>query len=156
MSATRISRRLKAPRERVYQALTDAADVVRWRFPHGMTCEIHEFDAREGGRLRISLTYVANDREGKTTGRTDTYRGRFVALVPNELVVEVDEFETEDPAFAGEMTTTIRLSDAGGGTELFAVHDGLPPGISAEDNEAGWREALSRLAQLVEPPVSAD
>jgi len=151
VAATRVSWHFNAPRERVYQALVTAADVERWKFPSDMTCDVHEFEAREGGRIRISLTYVATDREGKTGGRTDTYRGRFVTLVPNELVVEVDEFETTDPAFAGEMTSTIRLTDADdGGTELFAMHDGLPEAVSEADNETGWREALSRLAELVE------
>jgi hypothetical protein len=50
------------------------------------------------------------------------------------------------------MTLTISLADADGGTELAAVHDGVPPGVSPADNEAGWREALARLAALVEPP----
>jgi uncharacterized protein YndB with AHSA1/START domain len=116
-----------------------------------MTCEVHEFDAREGGHLRISLTYEAADRAGKSEGRTDTYRGRFARLIPDELVIEVDEFETSDPDFSGEMTMTIRLSDMGGATQLLATHEGVPPGISREDNEAGWNEALQRLvAGLVE------
>jgi uncharacterized protein YndB with AHSA1/START domain len=137
---------IPAPRERVYAALLDPAS---WRFPSGMTCEVHELDAREGGALRVSLTYEAPDRAGKTQGRTDTYHGRFVKLVPNELVIEEDEFETDDPMLQGVMTSTIRLADAPGGTELVAKHEGLPPGVSAADNEAGWREALARLAALV-------
>jgi hypothetical protein len=32
-------------------------------------------------------------------------------LVPNERVVEVDEFETTDPTMRGEMTITVTLSD---------------------------------------------
>jgi uncharacterized protein YndB with AHSA1/START domain len=131
----------------VYAALLDPA---RWRFPAGMTCEVHELDAREGGTVRVSLTYEAPDRTGKTSGRTDTYHGRFVELVPDERVVEVDEFETSDPALRGEMTSTIELRDADGGTELVAVHEGLPPGVAPADNEAGWRESLDRLAALVE------
>jgi hypothetical protein len=43
---------------------------------------------------------------------TFTYRGRFVRLVPNQLVVEVDEFETADPALRGEVTMTIALADS--------------------------------------------
>lgn len=70
--------------------------------------------------------------------------------MPNELVVEVDEFETEDPALRGEMTITIRLTDADGGTRVLAVHDGLPPGVSPADNETGWRMALAKLAAFVE------
>lgn len=150
---TRMHQVIHAPRERVYDALIDPASVARWRVPAGMTSEVHEFDAREGGAVRVSLTYDAPDRAGKTVGRTDTYRGRFVRLVPNELVVEVDEFETDDPALGGEMTITIGLSDADGGTELVATHEGLPEGVSPADNETGWREALARLAALVESPA---
>jgi uncharacterized protein YndB with AHSA1/START domain len=145
-----MNRIINAPRDRVYAALIDPAAVARWRFPMGMTCEVHEFDAREGSAIRISLTYDAPDRAGKTHGRTDTYHGRFVTLVPRELVVEADEFESHDPAMRGEMTISIRLSDAPDGTELVAVHEGLPAGVRPADNEAGWREALARLAALVE------
>jgi hypothetical protein len=31
-----------------------------------------------------------------------------------------------------------------------AVHDGLPRGVSIAGNETGWREALAKLAALVE------
>jgi len=117
-----------------------------------MTSHVHAFDAREGGAFRISLTYEAPTGTGKTTAQTDTYHGRFVKLVPDEQVVEVVEFETDDPAMRGEMTIAITLSDAdGGGTELLAVHDRLPSGLSPADNEAGWRSSLAKLAALVEP-----
>ena len=118
--------------------------------PDGMTCEVHEWDAREGGTLRVSLSYDEPGPQGKTTAHTDTYRGRFVRLVPGELVVEADVFETGDPALSGEMTCTITLADADGGTELTAVHDGVPEGVRPEDNELGWRMALDRLAALVQ------
>jgi uncharacterized protein YndB with AHSA1/START domain len=118
--------------------------------PDGMTSEVHAFDPREGGSFRISLTYDAPSGAGKTTEHTDTYQGRFVKLVPNEEVVEVVEFETADPALQGEMTITITLVDADGGTDLLAVHDALPPGLSPADNETGWRMALDKLAALLE------
>src|ERR1700712_643048 len=123
MSTTRVHRHLNAPRSRVYAALTDPADIVRWKVPRSMTAEIDEFD---GESFRVSLTYDDPNRVGKTSGRTDTYRGRFVELVPDERVVEVDEFETDDPTLSGPMTITITLTDADGGTHLSAVHEGLP------------------------------
>ena len=151
VTTTRVSRSLRAPRAAVYRALLDPAAVARWKVPEGMTCQVHEFDAREGGTLRVSLTYDEPGPQGKTTARTDTYRGRFVRLVPDELVVEVDVFETADPTLGGEMTSTITLTDGGdGGTELTAVHDGVPDGVAPADNELGWRMALDRLAALVE------
>jgi uncharacterized protein YndB with AHSA1/START domain len=150
MSSTRIRRYVNAPRALVYRAILDARAVETWMVPTGMTSHVHAFDASEGGSFRISLTYDQPTGTGKTTAHTDTYHGRFVELVPNERVVEVVEFETADPALRGEMTITISLADADGGTEVLAVHHGLPPGLSAADNEVGWREALAKLAALVE------
>ena len=147
MTSTRVTRHFRAPRPRVYAALIDPAAISTWKVPSEMTCEVHEFSQ---DFFRISLTYTAPDRTGKTTAHTDTYHGRFSRLVPDEQVVEVDEFETDDPALAGEMTITISLTDADGGTDLVAVHEDLPPGVAATDNETGWRESLDRLAGLVE------
>lgn len=81
---------------------------------------------------------------------TDTYHGRFVERIPNERVIEVVEFETADAGMRGEMTITLALVDADGGTDVVAVHDRLPPGLSVADNEIGWRSSLSKLAELVE------
>ena len=150
MTSTRISQYINAPRASVYRALLDPRAVATWKVPAGMTCHVHSFDAREGGSFRISLTYNEPTAIGKSTAHTDTYHGYFAQLVPDERVVELAEFETEDPALRGEMTTTMTLADAGGGTHLFAVHDRLPPGLSPADNETGWRMALAKLAALVE------
>src|SRR5664280_3892237 len=91
-----------------------------------MTSQVHEFDGREGGSFRISLTYDAPTGTGKSAANTDTYHGHFVKLVPNEQVVEVLEFETTDPELRGEMTITTTLADADGGTDVLVVHEGIP------------------------------
>jgi uncharacterized protein YndB with AHSA1/START domain len=150
VGSTRIARHVRAPRATVYAALLDARAVATWRAPAGMTSVVHEFDAREGGAFRISLTYETPTGSGKTTAQTDTYHGRFARLVPNEQVVEVLEFETADPALRGEMTMTTTLVDANGGTDILVVHEGLPRGVSAADNELGTRMSLDNLAALVE------
>jgi uncharacterized protein YndB with AHSA1/START domain len=142
---------MKAPRPVVYRALLDADAVAKWRVPEGMTSQVHEFEAREGGSFRVSLTYDAPDRTGKSTSHTDTYHGHFAKLVPDEQVVEVFEFETADPALAGTMTMTTTLADDdGGGTDVLVVHDGIPDSVPAADNETGTRMALANLARLVE------
>jgi uncharacterized protein YndB with AHSA1/START domain len=116
-----------------------------------MTAYVHSFEAREGGSFRVSLTYVDSSNTGKTTAHTDTYHGRFVRLVPDEQVVEVEEFETADPNMKGEMTSTITLADADdGGTDLVAVHEGMPPGVALVDNKSGWWMALAKLGALAE------
>lgn len=149
-NSTRISRHMDAPRESVYSALLDARAVSTWMVPSGMTSHVHMFDAREGGFFRISLTYDEPTGTGKTTAHTDTYHGHFVKLAPNERVIEVMEFETSEAAMRGEMTVTFTLADAEGGTDVLAIHDNLPPGLSPADNETGWRMALDKLAAFVE------
>ena len=151
MSTTRLSRHIRAPRGRVYEALIDADAVQQWMVPDSMTSRVHSFDAREGGTFRVSLTYDAPTGTGKTSAQTDTYHGRFVRLVPGEEVVQVMEFETANPALQGEMTITFTLAEAAdGGTDVAGVHENLPPGVPPEDNELGWSMSLSKLARLVE------
>jgi hypothetical protein len=91
--------------------------------------------ARSGSRW----TYDAptHYQTGKTTAHTDTYHGRFVKLVPDEQVIEVVEFETVDPVMRGEMTITITLTDADGGTEVVGIHEGLPPGVPPSEMRPG-------------------
>jgi uncharacterized protein YndB with AHSA1/START domain len=143
-------RHIAAPRAEVYRALLDPSAVATWRVPTGMSSEVHELDAREGGSLRVSLSYEDSDRAGKTAAHTDTYHGRFVKLVPDEQVVEELEFETSEEALGGTMKITITLRDADGGTELLAVHEGVPAGVAPADNEAGWSISLAKLAAMLE------
>ncbi|MEU1000362.1 SRPBCC domain-containing protein [Streptomyces tibetensis] len=151
MYTSRVSGHVDAPRAAVYRALVSPEAIARWRVPSGMSGEVHAFDAREGGRFRVSLTYEAPDASGKSSAHTDTYHGHFARLVPDEQVVEVLEFETTDPALGGAMTLTTTLTDAeGGGTDVLMVHEGIPDAVPAADNETGTRTALANLARLVE------
>jgi len=152
---TRSTRHIKAPPEHVYRLLLDRHAVQHWKVPDGMSSEVHVFEPRLGGAFRVSLTYVSPDAQGKTSAHTDTYHGHFVSLVPGSLVVEAVEFESSDPSMAGRMTITYTLSPSAGGTDLLAVHEGLPDGVSAADNELGWRMSLDKLAALAESPRRA-
>jgi uncharacterized protein YndB with AHSA1/START domain len=101
------------------------------------------FDPREGGTFRISLTYQdpKHSPGDKTSEDTDTFQRRFVELVPDETIVWVSEFESDDPGFAGEMKITFSLADADGGTEVVVLCDDIPKGVRPEDNEMGWTAA---------------
>jgi uncharacterized protein YndB with AHSA1/START domain len=145
-----VSQHVNAPRDAVYRVLLDPNSIALWKVPAGMRCQVHAFDPRVGGTLRVSLTYDEASGAGKTTAHTDTYHGRFVEFVPNQRIVEIDEFETNDPALRGEMKITIELADEDEGTLVIGTHEGLPPGVPIADNEIGWRMALEKLAKLVE------
>jgi uncharacterized protein YndB with AHSA1/START domain len=148
--STQVSRHVRAPRSAVYRALLDADAIARWRVPAGMSSRVYEFEARQGGRFRISLTYDAPSSAGKSAPHTDTYHGHFAKLVPNQQVVEVFEFETDDAALRGTMTMTTTLADAEDGTDVVVVHEGIPDSVPPADNETGTRMALANLANLVE------
>jgi uncharacterized protein YndB with AHSA1/START domain len=150
MSTTRITRHIRAPRARVYRALLDAGSVQQWMVPDQMTSRVHSFEAREGGTFQISLTYDMPTTAGKTSAQTDSFHGRFVKLVPDAEVVEVVEFETNDPAMQGEMTITYTLTESGSGTDLVGLHENLPPGVQPAANELGWSMSIDKLARLVE------
>ncbi|MDQ2874099.1 MAG: SRPBCC family protein [Actinomycetota bacterium] len=153
MYSTRVTRHIRAARPAVYRALLDADAIEKWRVPEGMSGQVHEFDAREGGAFRVSLTYDAPDAAGKSARHTDTYHGHFARLAPDEQVTEVFEFETADPGLAGQMTMTTTLAEAGGGTDVTVVHEQIPDRIPVADNETGTRMALDHLARLVEEDV---
>jgi uncharacterized protein YndB with AHSA1/START domain len=115
-----------------------------------MSSHVHEFDPREGGSFRISLTYDSPGHAGKSAPHTDTYHGRFLRLVPDEQVIEEFEFETDDPDLRRTMTMTTTLTDASDGTDVLIRHEGVPDSVPAADNETGTRMALANLARLVE------
>src|SRR5262245_9487517 len=104
---------------------------------------MHAFDAREGGLYRMSLTYQDPRQSpgGKTTEDADTFQGRFVELAHDEKIVEVVEFESPDPRFAGEMKITTTFADTAEGTEITLLCENIPAGIRPEDNEAGCRSS---------------
>ena len=147
---TRVSRRIAVPPATVYRALLDRDALAAWRVPDGMTATVHDFDPREGGRTRVSLTYEEPGASGKTEGRTDTYVSTFVRLLPDREVVEAITFETEDAAVAGEMVMRTSIRSVPDGCEVTIDHRGLPPGLDPADNETGTRMALDKLAAAVE------
>jgi uncharacterized protein YndB with AHSA1/START domain len=112
-----------------------------------MKARVHVFDAREGGALRMSLTY---QDPAQSPGDTGTFHGRFIELVPGEKIVEVIEFESQDTRFAGRMKITTTLTDADEGTEIMLLCEDIPAGIRPEDNEMGSKQSLQKLAALLE------
>ena len=148
MRETRIRQCIAAPPAVVYRLLLDPAAIAAWKVPDGMTCQVHCFDAREGGRFRVSLTYTDRDAVGKSSAHTDTYEGSFVRLVPDQEVVERLAFDTPDARMQGWMTACYRLRATAAGTELLAIHSDLPAGVSLADNKTGWAMALHKLAAL--------
>lgn len=145
------SRVVAAPAEQIYRAFIDPAAWPQWLPPEGMTGHIYEFDVRPGGIYRMALTYRGDHpNAGKTSEDTDVVEGRFAELVPNERVVQLVTFQSDDPAFGGAMRMIWSLSPAPGGTEVMITAENVPAGISKEDHDVGLRSTLENLARFVE------
>lgn len=150
-ASTRTSRVIKASREALYRAFTDPAALAVWLSPEGMTGKVHAFDGRVGGGYQMSLFYASTEPagRGKTAQREDRYTARFVELNPSRIVQAIT-FDSADPAFSGEMTMVVTFEARDGGTEVTVVFENIPPGIRPEDNDAGTRSSLEKLARYVE------
>jgi uncharacterized protein YndB with AHSA1/START domain len=151
-SSTQVTRIIRASRPIVYQAFVDADAVLAWLPPDGMRGEILDFEARPGGAFSMSLVYLESEHRvaGKTEDDRDTFRGRFIELVPDEKIVQTVDFESPNPDLAGTMRITWTLRDVVSGTEVTCLCENIPRGIRPEDNEEGGRSSLAKLAALVE------
>lgn len=149
---TSTSRIINASRETLYRALTDPIAIGIWLAPGEMTGKVHSFDLRVGGGYRMSLFYPSTDKEarGKTSAHEDRFTARFLELSPPEKIVQAINFESDKPEFTGEMIMEVRFETKSGGTEVTFLFTNIPPGIRTEDNDAGTRMTLEKLARYVE------
>ena len=140
----RLYRVLRAQPERVYRAFLDADAMAKWLPPNGFTGKVHHLDAKVGGTYKMSFTNF-------TTGKSHSFGGKYLELVPNERIRYTDKFD--DANLPGEMQATITLKKVFCGTELNIVQEGVPGVIPAEACYLGWQESLILLAKLVEAEI---
>ena len=88
------ARRFAAPRERVFSAFSDPAQLARWWGPKGFTNTFAEFDLRPGGRWRL----VMRAPNGAEFHNDST----FLEVVPPARVV----FQHHEPVHGFRMTIT--------------------------------------------------
>ncbi len=134
----------RAPRERLWRALTEPAAIVKWNPPDGFVAEVHELELRQGGRYRMSFINLDN-------GQRHSFGGSYCEVVPGEKLVATDRFD--DPNLSGEMLTTYTLRAVSCGTELTVEQAGLPDVIPAESCRLGWQQSFDLLTRLVEAEI---
>lgn len=143
-NTVRLHRVLRTTPERLYRAFTTPDAMVKWLPPHGFTGAVHHIDVRVGGTHKMSFTNF-------TTGKSHSFGGTYLELIPNELIRYNDQFD--DPNMSGEMQVTVSFKPVVCGTELSVVQAGIPDVIPVELCYLGWQESLTLLAQLVEAEI---
>ncbi|WP_227377831.1 SRPBCC family protein [Haladaptatus halobius] len=138
-----IQRTFDAPRERVWQALTDPDQVRQWWGPEGFTISRCEMDVRPGGVHRVDMR--APD------GTTIPHEGEIEEVVESErLVIRSPSTEDGEELQQPEIRNTITLVDHDDRTELTFIAEVITatPDMtdSLEGMEPVWSESLDSLA----------
>lgn len=145
------SRLIHAPASTIYRAFAAADAMKSWLPPQGMTGTMLAFAFREGGAYRMRLIYnEPQHMPGKTSADADEVEVRFVKLVANERIEQAVTFESDDPAFSGEMRIAWILEPVQTGTMVIVRCENVPEGIEAEDHQAGLESTLGNLAAFAE------
>jgi Activator of Hsp90 ATPase homolog 1-like protein len=115
--------------------------------PKGASSRILAHD-QDSGSLRMEITHGP--------GPEGTRRFHLMRLETreDELVVYGAAFETNDSLLAGAMRLHFTLKNAPRGTRVTVRHEGIPPRVTATDNERGTASFLSNLARRVEGPYA--
>ena len=145
-NTVRLHRVLTTKPEKVYRAFLEADALAKWLPPNGFTCTVHQLEAKVGGSFRMSFRNFS-------TGAGHSFGGKYLELVPYELVRYIDRFE--DPNLPGEIRVTVTLRKVSVGTEVTIVQEGLPDVIPLEACYLGWQESLRNLSRLVEPEITS-
>lgn len=143
-NTVRLHRILRAPPERVYRAFLTADALAKWIPPNGFTATVHHMEGRVGGTFKMSFTNF-------TTGKSHSFGGEYLELVPYELLRYTDKFD--DPNLPGVIQVTVALKAVLCGTELNVIQAGIPDVIPVEMCYLGWQESLILLAKLVEAEI---
>lgn len=151
MATTQNSMDIKASPEKLYKAFTDPKALETWLAPGEMYGKVHDFNLQVGGGYQMSLYYPEADdtSPGKTAAKEDRFHARFLELKPNEKIVQAIKFDTGHPDLSAEMimeTTFVKKAMA---TTVTILFKNIPSGIRPEDNEAGTRSSLEKLARYV-------
>lgn len=147
----RVSRFIRAPRERVFEAWTRPEIRRKWwltnRGEGPTTCEI---DARVGGKYL--LKQIGSGAE-TPHGVDDDYEwiieGEFTEFEPPQRLVFT--WKVNHPGEpAGDERVTIEFDEADGGTEVTITHEGILSSRLRDGTEKGWTKLLELQAELME------
>ena len=139
---------IMAPPERVFQALTDESQLVRWFSDPSCLTETYDFEPRRGGRWRFVTREAEKPANGVTRFEAE---GEILEFEPPRLLVYtwVANWHS-DPG----LRTVVRweLDPIPGGARVRVTHSGLQSDpVARKDYAGGWVGVLKYLQQFLAP-----
>jgi uncharacterized protein YndB with AHSA1/START domain len=135
-----IKRLIRAPRDQVYAAWTDPAQLKEWFGPESVQTRNLIADVRVGGEFRWDLT----DQEGKEV----TISGEYREVEPGKKIVFTWRLEGDED-WKNHSTVTVEFFDREGGTEIRLTHEKLPNEASRDDHTQGWNSVLDKVEKFL-------
>jgi uncharacterized protein YndB with AHSA1/START domain len=136
-----IKRVIKAPRDRVYAAWTDPAQLKQWFGPENVQTRELVSDTRVGGKFRWDLT--------NPEGEKMTVSGEYHELQPGKRIVFTWQWQDDEDWKEHISIVTVELSDHDGDTELRLIHEPLPTEQSRDGHTRGWNSLLDKLEKFL-------
>jgi uncharacterized protein YndB with AHSA1/START domain len=136
-----IKRVIRAPRDRVYKAWTDPAQLREWWGPESVRTTNLIGDVRVGGKYRWELV--------TSEGEEMVVFGEYRELVPGKKIVFTWKWDDDEAWEARNSIVTVEFSDRDGGTEVRLVHEQLPSEESRDRHNEGWNSVLDRMEKFI-------
>jgi uncharacterized protein YndB with AHSA1/START domain len=136
-----IKRVINAPRDRVYRAWTDPAQLKEWFGPEKVRTRELVADVRVGGTYRWDV--ISPD------GEEMTCLGQYRELDPGKKVVFTWQWEDDEAWVDHTSVVTVELFDCPDGTELHLTHEQLPNETSREGHSRGWNSTIDKLEKML-------
>jgi len=132
---------IHAPRERIFRALTEPAELVAWWGPSGFTTPEIEVNLHVGGSYRFGMQ--------PPDGELFHLAGEFLEIEPPSRLAYTFRWEEPDP---DDRETVVRLSLEPGPvdiTELSVSQGQFATEARWALHKAGWTDSLARLSALI-------
>ena len=143
----RMSRFIRAPREKVFDAFLDAEALRQWHHPRAMTVAEASAQAEVGGRYRV----VLQARDGSQMAVGGTYR----EIRRPERLVYTWQWEGGGPMSGTSSLVEIDFIEKDGGTELQMHHSGFANEAERDGHGRGWNASFNHLTELLDPRGTA-
>ena len=143
-----MTRFIRAPRDKVFDAFTRAEVLAAWMGPRGMTVDAAQADASPGGAWRVAMR--ARD------GSTFVVAGHYQTLERPARLSFTWKWEGDNSPIPHVQTlVVVDLVETTDGTDLRMTHSGFPAAAARDGHQSGWTSTFNRLNDLLDPRGSA-